>query len=165
MVSDDVLKEAGYVLICHGVAEFLDNAATMSANAPESGGILIGRYRGPHIEITGHTTPAAEDISSYWAFIKQDPVHQEHALQAWKSSNGTDTDVGEWHTHPAGEPSPSGTDSKTWKRLVRKNRRRMVFVVAVSSAWALYAVDPTPFGVRRHMLQFIENGGTGRVFA
>src|ERR1700730_6975363 len=66
----------------------------------EAGGVLLGRYRGPHIEIMNCTTPLPEDLRTRFSFVWQDKGHQKAAIKEWLESGGSINFVGEWHTHP-----------------------------------------------------------------
>ena len=79
----------------------------------EQGGILIGAYRGEGLEVVDLTEAAPADERALTRFVRQDPAHQAAATAAWEASGGQVTMVGEWHTHPFGEPSPSRTDLGT----------------------------------------------------
>jgi integrative and conjugative element protein (TIGR02256 family) len=39
--------------------------------------------------------------------------------RSWDQSSGTTNYLGEWHTHPEVDPSPSGTDLKNWSRILK----------------------------------------------
>lgn len=102
----------------------------------EAGGILIGSYRGPHIEICDCTTPMPQDIRKPHLFDRRDPGHQAAASDAWRRSGGTDTFVGEWHTHPVPDPTPSTMDLGTWHSIIRRTPAALVFLIAGSrSVW------------------------------
>jgi integrative and conjugative element protein (TIGR02256 family) len=96
----------------------------------EAGGILIGNYRGPHVVVEACTTPYSRDCRRRHLFDRQDPGHQAAALDAWKRSGGTDTFVGEWHTHPVDHPTPSGLDLQTWHAVLRRTSEPLVFLIA-----------------------------------
>lgn len=102
---------------------------SVKERATEAGGILIGSYRGPHVEVVTCTTPFSDDIRRRYLFDRRDPKHQAAALSAWQSSGRTETFVGEWHTHPENHPSPSRRDLKTWHEIMSKNPLPQVFVV------------------------------------
>ncbi len=95
----------------------------------EAGGILLGGYREAHIEVSDSTEPMAGDRRYRFAFDRRDPGHQARALQAWKDASSTDTFVGEWHTHPEPDPTPSWIDRRTWRRIVAKSLDPVVFVI------------------------------------
>ncbi len=99
-------------------------------NKPEHGGIFIGLIRGPHLEIDDLTFPSSDDNSKMFSFVRQERYHQKKALDAWKKSNFTKTYIGEWHTHPHGEAIPSTIDKNTWKKIVVRSKRSMVFAIS-----------------------------------
>lgn len=156
-------KPYRYVLIHHNVCKFLEYQVIVCGDRPESGGILIGRYRGPHLEITEWTEPGAADLSSLTAFVKRDPRHQAAATAAWQNSSETKTYAGEWHTHPSGAVSPSGIDRGTWKEITRKNRRRSVFVLVSPGGWGIFLVTAGSPQDLIHLAK-IEDGTVGVVF-
>ncbi|MEQ1935618.1 MAG: Mov34/MPN/PAD-1 family protein [Fimbriimonadaceae bacterium] len=95
----------------------------------EAGGILIGAHRGSHIEINDCTQPLPKDIRTRTGFYRRDPGHQASALAAWKASSGTDTFVGEWHTHPEDYPRYSFIDRVTWGTLMCRSREPVVLAI------------------------------------
>lgn len=99
----------------------------------EAGGILIGCYRGPHLEITGCTGPMRRDIRKRTLFDRRDPGHQAAALTAWRQSGQTKTYVGEWHTHPKSDPTPSAIDLRTWTAILRRTPGPIMFMIAGSA--------------------------------
>ena len=98
----------------------------------EAGGILIGAYRGEHLEVTGCTEPMPMDTRRRSLFDRKDPGHQRAAMAAWSSSLRTETYVGEWHTHPEARPSPSSTDLATWASIMNKTRFPILFLIGGS---------------------------------
>jgi integrative and conjugative element protein (TIGR02256 family) len=97
----------------------------------EAGGILLGCYRGPHVEILECTTPMPSDKRTRYGFVRRDPGHQRRALAAWKASDRTVNFVGEWHTHPEERPSPSQVDRDTWAdQMDRRRDDALIFVIA-----------------------------------
>lgn len=107
-------------------------------NDREAGGILIGSYRGVHIQIVECTTPLFRDRRSRMLFDRHDEGHQHTALERWRASGKTLTFVGEWHTHPEAHPLPSSIDRQTWRRIAKKNRAGSTFFLirGYDSWWA-----------------------------
>ena len=91
-------------------------------NCAEAGGILIGQYRGPHVEIVECTMPMARDVRTRFAFDRIDPGHGDRAKDAWERSGRVQTFVGEWHTHPVERPNPSCIDLRSWTRGRKKSQ-------------------------------------------
>ena len=100
----------------------------------EAGGILIGAYRGVHLEVTGCTEPMQTDTRRRFLFDRKDPGHQRAAMAAWSSSRRTETYVGEWHTHPEPRPSPSSIDLATWASIMNRTRFPVLFMIGGSEA-------------------------------
>jgi integrative and conjugative element protein (TIGR02256 family) len=86
-------------------------------DAAEAGGVLIGQYRGPHVELVTCTVPLRGDVRTRFGFERMDVGHAAQAKKAWNRSGCVQTFVGEWHTHPEDHPRPSHVDLRTWDRL------------------------------------------------
>lgn len=97
---------------------------------PEAGGILLGMRRGEHIHVTQLTSPGPEDRRTRTAFHRARRSHQELALRQWRESGGVMDYLGEWHTHPEIGPSPSATDLREWRTLLRSYDAALVFLIA-----------------------------------
>src|SRR5215510_10913306 len=80
--------------------------------ASEAGGILLGRHLrdGSAIIVDEVTTPMRGDRRSRTRFHRGRRQHQAMIDQAWHTSSGTCTYLGEWHTHPEPIPTPSVVD-------------------------------------------------------
>jgi integrative and conjugative element protein (TIGR02256 family) len=96
----------------------------------EAGGILIGKRRGQHLEITVASPPQADDKRSRCKFVRSPTGHQEIADERWVASEGEENYLGEWHTHPEVNATPSELDLREWKKLARKNEEPLVFIIA-----------------------------------
>lgn len=151
------------LLVHHTVAARLDAAAASCAGRAEQGGILLGAYRQGGLEVTGLTEAAPSDERSLTRFVRQDPRHQATATQAWKSSGGNVTVVGEWHTHPSGEPRPSHTDLATWKGVLRLSRYPQAFIIAAPGTWRGWLGTRRFLVVRLMQLHVVEHGQVGVV--
>ncbi|NMM46511.1 hypothetical protein HH303_18615 [Rhodospirillaceae bacterium KN72] len=151
-------------MLRYEVGDFFDSMRASCAAKPERGGILIGSYRGPHIEITEYTEPGSKDIAGPSSFKRIDEHHQRAATNAWKRSGNTATFVGEWHSHPSGPPHPSGLDRQTWKAVVTRLNTPCLFVIVSPTAWQLFRVLGTkPYADVVPMTE-IEHGTTGIVY-
>ena len=104
---------------------------------PKAGGIFIGRYRGPHLEIVEISEPLDGDVRTRTSFHRRDPGHADLAVHAWRRSGQTDTFVGEWHSHPISVPLPSLVDTQSWHRLTKATGLNMFFLILGSAGhWA-----------------------------
>jgi integrative and conjugative element protein (TIGR02256 family) len=154
----------GWVLVAYPVIAMFEREMKQCRARAEAGGILIGCYRGPHIEITDFTKPADKDIRQPYLFVKQDPKHQQAATLAWRTSGGKDTYIGEWHTHPHGEPSPSTIDTRSWREVVGRAKKSMIFVIIAPGRWSLFACRRQFIWHSVRPMVPVEHGQSGIVF-
>ena len=124
-------------LVHYDVVTTIDRYVEPEERGREAGGILIGSYRGPHIEVVACTMPMPGDVRTVTSFDRRDPGHAREAKRQWKQSGRLLTFVGEWHTHPEQMPSPSSTDLDTWEGAMKKHAPyRLLFVIrGHSGAW------------------------------
>lgn len=87
---------------------------------PESGGILLGRRRGRHLEVLAATEPSPQDKRFTYFFAREVEGHAEAAEQAWIRGGHQVDYLGEWHTHPQTIPIPSTIDRAEWCKLVQQ---------------------------------------------
>jgi integrative and conjugative element protein (TIGR02256 family) len=141
----------------------IEEACRQCANAPESGGILLGAIRGPHLEIVDFTQPGSDDVRSMLQFVRQDERHQTAADNAWKGSRHTVTFAGEWHTHPLGDPIPSSVDRRSWSGLAGHTKHSMLFLLATPGQWKAFLVTRRRFLTTQKELSACERGQWGLV--
>ncbi len=153
------------LLVHHAVAERLDLATASCSGRAEEGGILLGAYRDGGLEVTSLTEAAPGDERSLTRFVRQDLRHQAAATLAWQQSGGTITIVGEWHTHPSGEPRPSSTDLRTWKGVLRSSGYPRAFVIAAPGTWSAWLGTRRVLVNRLARLHVAERGRVGLVFS
>ena len=138
-------------------------ATSTCAHQPETGGILLGCLRGPHLECTGFSEAGPADERGPFHFTRQDTIHQQIADEAWKRSELTVTFIGEWHTHPTGIPMPSSIDTKSWCKLARGAKHPMLFLIAAPFAWEGFLVTPGVFRASVQPLSMHESSEAGIV--
>ncbi len=109
------------VEVAHEVIETTGSFCVPPENSREAGGILLGFYRGPHVQIMHCTTPLPADHRLWNRFERRDPGHQVEATRRWRDSGRTMTYVGEWHTHPEAKPTPSFIDKWNWRKIARRH--------------------------------------------
>jgi integrative and conjugative element protein (TIGR02256 family) len=110
-------ENGGFILINKKVLDLL-NQYKQHNGKYEAGGILLGCYRGHHIEVIHATPPGPNDIRKPYRFIRKCPSHAIEALKLWEQSHETITYLGEWHTHPEAMPQPSGIDHANWEKYI-----------------------------------------------
>jgi integrative and conjugative element protein (TIGR02256 family) len=114
--------------------------AQYAPDAPEAGGVLLGRYLldSCDIVVDDLTEPLPGDSRGRCFFHRAQAAHQRIIEQAWRASGGTCTYLGEWHTHPEAYPMPSSTDRRDWRRKLRHDQYfdRLLFLIVGTSAVA-----------------------------
>lgn len=133
----------------------LDRRQTESGDS-ETGGILLGRFvaGSKDIIIDQATDPSDSDRRSRFFFYRARRPAQVKVDQAWESSNGTLNYLGEWHTHPEDDPTPSCIDRRNWRRVARRSsyeQSMLLFVIVGRThtrAWAMGRNDNAPIELR-----------------
>jgi integrative and conjugative element protein (TIGR02256 family) len=121
----------------------LARMTTVAADARfrhEVGGILLGSYRGRHLHIVDMTGPQAGDRGSRTRFHRTPKGHQAYARSLWRRSKGHVTHIGEWHSHPEPQPSPSLIDRASWVQTRQEQRRALAFVIIGNRGHGLWSV-------------------------
>ncbi|MFA6411053.1 MAG: Mov34/MPN/PAD-1 family protein [Syntrophales bacterium] len=121
-------------------------------NDKEAGGILLGRMieNSNDVIIDEITVPGLLDKRNRFSFIRSKFV-QSIIFKKWRTSKHTKNYLGEWHTHPESQPSPSGTDLKDWANILRKGRfeqNYLIFIIVgqvMISAWEFHKDDSEPY--------------------
>ncbi|WP_398471493.1 Mov34/MPN/PAD-1 family protein [Tardiphaga sp.] len=152
-----------YVLVHYPVVAMMQKAVATCEGKPESGGILLGSIRGPHLEITALTVPAPADVRTMTRFVRQDRVHQAAADNSWKRSAQEIGFMGEWHTHPSGPPVPSTIDRASWAKLTAHMGHPMCFLLASPQGWRGFYVPLRDDGSPDVALAEYERGALGIV--
>jgi len=104
----------------------------------ETGGFLIGERRGPHIQITGLTHQGQGDIATRTSFERGCSSHREAIHRAWRLSDGMQSLVGDWHSHPCGSADASSTDKSAWRTLARTSRRPIIGLIHAGGLRKIY---------------------------
>lgn len=117
------------VLVNEEVLALISSYRQSTPDGCEAGGILMGKRRGEHFEITFATAPQPKDSRSRCRFNRQPGGHQEIAEERFRVTNGEENYIGEWHTHPENHPTPSTIDTRDWKRLSKIHRVPLLVII------------------------------------
>ncbi|MBM5573167.1 Mov34/MPN/PAD-1 family protein [Deefgea sp. CFH1-16] len=112
-------------------------------NSKEAAGVLIGERRGPHLVIQDISEPGEGDIRSRFSVDRQGPHHQIAVDKAFAQSSGTLQYLGEWHTHPEDQPSPSAKDLSSWRRHLVDSEQMLLVIVGREEIWAAKKIADT----------------------
>lgn len=95
----------------------------------EDGGILLGRIQGNDLMVTFSTHAYKNDKRKRFEFIRYDERH----LKVWKSvvkrTKAQIGYLGEWHSHPEKNPTPSKIDRIEWKKIEKQVGRPLLFLI------------------------------------
>lgn len=121
---------------------------------PESGGILLGRRRGKHLEVLLATEPGLHDKRSTYLFLREAEDHAEVAQQVWLKGDRQIDYLGEWHTHPQAVPIPSRIDRAEWCKLIqqRPDKTTLLMIVVGTKRLRVELVED----VRQEVLESIQ---------
>jgi len=95
----------------------------------EAAGVLIGERRGPHLVVQDVSEPGKGDIRSRYYVDRKGSHHQLAVDQAFLRSGGALQYIGEWHSHPEDEPSPSTKDRDSWGRYLSAPEPMVLIIV------------------------------------
>ena len=134
---NDVLLDrpgGGLVLLSAQAMQVIRKHSQNHISGTEAGGILLGCYKGPHVEIVSATAPGPNDIRSRYRFDRRCGSHQRSATKAWLESKHLVTYIGEWHTHPERVPFPSDIDHREWKKSLC-DRLMVLCIQGIDDIW------------------------------
>lgn len=114
----------GRIKVPAAVVAILQSYAQHAPEATEAGGLLMGRYiaTSDDVIVDAVTEPMTGDRRTRYSFYRAKRRHQEALNAAWETSGHTCTYLGEWHTHPEAQPTPSGTDITNWNRRLHQDK-------------------------------------------
>lgn len=102
----------------------------------ESAGVLIGERRESHIVVHEISEPGEGDIRRRCFVDRRGPHHQAAVDEAFARSSGALQYLGEWHTHPEDQPTPSATDLATWRRNLAAQDPMILLIIGRKDIWA-----------------------------
>lgn len=112
----------GFLVISPTVVALLVNHRQLRSVDREGGGILLGRLieASEDVVIDEVSPPGPGDKSGRVFFTRARKRAQDRVNEAWRESKQTRNYLGEWHTHPEDDPSPSAGDCAEWRRLLKE---------------------------------------------
>lgn len=153
MKSWATIDRKTFVVISDQTLELFDKNRQHNLKQPEAGGVLLGRRRGQHLEVVHATQPYPTDIRKRTKFVRESAGHAEEALAMWMASDGEIGYLGEWHSHPEPDPSPSAVDLREWEKLgthTFANSTMLTIIVGTSNlSLMLYTQTHTPLKLLR----------------
>lgn len=112
----------------------------------ETGGMLIGyEAEGGTVVITKLIGPGPNAKHERFRFTPDGDYQQSELEKYFWATNGRETYLGDWHTHPRSDSTPSVMDKYTLARIAKEplsgtKRPVMAILAGGSGAWSLGAV-------------------------
>lgn len=107
----------------------------------ESAGVLIGERRESHIVVREISEPGEGDIRRRCFVDRRGLQHQAAVDEAFARSSGTLQYLGEWHTHPEDQPTPSTIDLGTWRRNLAAQEPMVLLIIGRKDIWAAKKIN------------------------
>lgn len=124
----------GRLKVDRGALAVIARHVQHAGDAPEAGGVLLGRRIADTFDVVvdAATEPMAADRRSRFRFVRHRRGHQLAIDRAWRRSGGRLGWLGEWHTHPEPDPTPSAVDRLDWRRklVVDRYDESLFFLIA-----------------------------------
>lgn len=123
-------KIGNYDILLHlQPREILEKFTQYKSTDHEAGGIILGKIIDNQINILKLTIPTSLDRSSRTNFERNKLSAQIILDYEFHNSNGQLIYLGEWHTHPESNPTPSKTDLQMLKRQFENNSLNTDFLL------------------------------------
>lgn len=115
-------SNGGIVIAKPAVVATLKRYQQNNDRKPEAGGIILGRFfvDSDDILLEVATEPDKTDRRKRHFFSRAREPAQRKVDDAWLTSTGVVNYLGEWHTHPEDDPTPSTHDARDWRRISRE---------------------------------------------
>jgi len=97
----------------------------------ESGGILLGLVFRDYDEILELGAPSRSDKAGFFSFIRCKKPAQQKINRAWNISGGYVIYLGEWHSHPKSDPTPSEQDRRMIENAWQKTLMEIDYLYLV----------------------------------
>jgi integrative and conjugative element protein (TIGR02256 family) len=114
----------------------------LERNVAEAGGVLLGRILGGgDLVVDEACAPSPADRRSRFGFTRAREPAQRAIDSAWNASAGHHNYLGEWHTHPEPDPTPSSHDRREWMQAVDSHRYEqavLLFLIVGTSTLRLW---------------------------
>ena len=95
---------------------------------PEGGGLLFAEFDFPTVRVSESTTPHRTDVRWRTLFVPN-RILQRRAIKA-QFKTGLHF-IGEWHTHPEPNPTPSGLDLESMRDAFSKSGHELNYFILV----------------------------------
>ena len=98
------------------------------------------------IVIDDVSTPLPSDKRGRFFFFRGKKEAQKLIDEVWANTGAARIYLGEWHTHPEDDPTPSGEDLHNWRRIVSKafyEQESLFFAIVGRNKTRLWEINKT----------------------
>jgi integrative and conjugative element protein (TIGR02256 family) len=127
----EIIRNKTSIFISDSVFELFESYKQFGLTDNESGGILLGQIIEKGIYILRASTPNKFDKSSRYSFECNKDAAQVIINYEFLNSNKKTIYIGEWHTHPEKNPTPSGIDKSMIIGQFKKNKLNEPFLILI----------------------------------
>lgn len=128
-------------------------AAAARASTPlETGGVLLGYHAGRDLVVTEVVGPGPTAKHTSTSFVPDLDYQHRAIAETFHNSGGTETYLGDWHTHPHGSLRLSKKDLRALRMIARAADAQtpqpvMLLVAGHGDAWryAAWQLRPLPW--------------------
>lgn len=123
----------------------------------ETGGLLMGFVDRDMARITDAVGPGPNAIHRRNGFLPDATYHENEVARIYRTSGRLHTYLGDWHTHPGGQPALSRVDRRTMRKIARSAEARapspLMLVASGGPIWQLTAWQLVIDGLRRRAVR------------
>lgn len=95
----------------------------------ETGGMLLGYINGSHRVVTAGISAGPNAQRSPSHMVPDDQYQQKILLEHFQRTDGKESFLGEWHSHPEAAPRMSMTDRRTLQRVTVESENLLALPV------------------------------------
>jgi integrative and conjugative element protein (TIGR02256 family) len=119
------------IVLTDSVIASLQHFRQIEKRSNESGGIILGQIAGREVFLTRISIPNQFDSASRFSFDRNPKVAQVIIDFEHFNSQGKTNYLGEWHTHPESNASPSQRDRLMIKSQWDSNKLNQDFILSI----------------------------------
>jgi len=127
----EIIRNKTSIFISDSALEIIKSFKQFGTTENESGGILLGQISDKGIYILRASTPNKFDKSSRYSFECNKDAAQVIINYEFQNSGRKTIYIGEWHTHPEKNPTPSGVDKSMIIGQFKKNKLNEPFLILI----------------------------------
>lgn len=116
------------LILTDSVLAYFARHRQLTPRSKEAGGQLFARFAGSTVRVERATGPRPSDHRGFTAFVPNRLAERREIKRLFKKDLHY---VGDWHTHPEGQPRPSQIDIQNVCDIFQKSRHELANFVMV----------------------------------